>query len=324
MYMDFEHIYTVDLPETYELIKNLRKFVHRITKKFGDYERVLIGELYSEYEAFRKYYRTNGERILHFPLNTYLNGIKEYYNASFYRHLITSAINVVPTGETMNWNSDNHDRYRKGLWFNEEYEYMYVTMVMLLPGVAYHYYGQEIAMTGCEVREDQHIDTHLDTYTKTLRDAARTPMQWDDSLNAGFSNNHKTYLPVCPNYWRLNVEKQKREENSRYNMFKKMSHLRKRETLRHGDVKLFTVSAWVFAFTRSLEDRETFLMITNLGTETEIVDLHISIKGLPAHMKVEIASQNSGYKNGDKVSVHPGMKNVFTLRPASTVVLSAM
>lgn len=58
-------------------------------------------------------------------------------------------------------------------------------MVMMLPGVAYVYYGQEIGMVGSRIREEQRVDKHQDDFTQQTRDIARQPMQWDDSINAG-------------------------------------------------------------------------------------------------------------------------------------------
>ncbi|KAL6958154.1 Alpha amylase, catalytic domain [Sarracenia purpurea var. burkii] len=81
--------------------------------------------------------------------------------------------------------SKNHDKYRKAMGYNPEYEYIFTTMVMLLPGVAYIYYGQEIGMIGARIRKDQQRDTNPDDFTQSTRDSSRLPMQWDDSFNAG-------------------------------------------------------------------------------------------------------------------------------------------
>lgn len=56
---------------------------------------------------------------------------------------------------------------------------------MMLPGLACLYYGQEIGMVNGPVRPDQRKDPHIEAKTLRLRDFSRTPMQWDDSMNAG-------------------------------------------------------------------------------------------------------------------------------------------
>lgn len=59
-------------------------------------------------------------------------------------------------------------------------------LVMMLPGVACLYYGQEIGMINGPIRPDQvHDPFHDGTDLKRPRDPSRTPMQWDDTLNAG-------------------------------------------------------------------------------------------------------------------------------------------
>eukprot|EP00102_Acyrthosiphon_pisum_P026696 XP_016663906.1 PREDICTED: oligo-1,6-glucosidase-like isoform X2 [Acyrthosiphon pisum] len=66
-------------------------------------------------------------------------------------------------------------------------------------------------------------------------------MQWDDSINGGFTEKKKPWLPVNPNYYKLNVESQKKIPNSNYNFYKKMSQLRKTDTLKYGDLQTYNV-----------------------------------------------------------------------------------
>lgn len=58
-------------------------------------------------------------------------------------------------------------------------------MVMMLPGMAYIYYGQEIGITGAKIRQDQVVNEFPDDFTHVNRDFFRQPMSWDDSINAG-------------------------------------------------------------------------------------------------------------------------------------------
>lgn len=60
-----------------------------------------------------------------------------------------------------------------------------VTTIMMLPGVACVYYGQEIGMVNNHIRDDQRRDPNYDVNTGITRDSERLPMQWDNSTNAG-------------------------------------------------------------------------------------------------------------------------------------------
>lgn len=151
-------------------------------------------------------------------------------------------------------------------------------------GTPFIYQGQEIGMT--DVRYDN-IDDYDDVRTKnqyiellqsgvneedalnivasSSRDNTRTPMQWNDSLNAGFSKG-KTWIKVNPNYVGINVEKQLNDENSILNFYKKMIKIRKEnKCLIYGDYKLILEDDdQIFAYKRIL-DNEKFIVICNLS-----------------------------------------------------------
>lgn len=69
-------------------------------------------------------------------------------------------------------------------------------------------------------------------------------------LILGFSSKIKTWLPVNPNYWRLNVAAQKSDSNSFLHVFKALSKLRKTRIGKYGNFDSHVLSNWVFAFTR--------------------------------------------------------------------------
>ena len=81
------------------------------------------------------------------------------------------------------------------------------------------YYGDEIGM-----RYLPNIVSVEGGYSRT---GARTPMQWDSSVNAGFSTADKTWLKVNSNYVDINVEKSKMQEQSVFEFYKTLLKLRK-------------------------------------------------------------------------------------------------
>jgi len=66
----------------------------------------------------------------------------------------------------------------------------------------------------------------------------------------GFTKANKPWLPVNPNYYKLNVEAQKKIPTSNYNFYKKMVQLRKTNTLKYGDLHTYNVSKTLYILRR--------------------------------------------------------------------------
>ena len=121
---------------------------------------------------------------------------------------------------------------------------MLASMYLLLRGTPYVYQGQEIGMRNCayaSMDDYNDVSTH-NQYNRALadgfspeealrlvqlesRDNARTPFQWDDTENAGFTTG-KPWLKVNPNYTGLNAAQEERDEDSVLAWYKKMIGLR--------------------------------------------------------------------------------------------------
>ncbi|MCI1479036.1 MAG: alpha-glucosidase [Clostridium beijerinckii] len=202
--------------------------------------------------------------------------------------------------EGTGWNSlfwNNHDVPRiVSRWGNDK-EYrvesakMLATLLHGMKGTPYIYQGEELGMTNVrfESLEDYkdietlnmynerkkqgytHEEIMLSIYTKG-RDNARTPIQWDDSQNAGFTSG-QPWLKVNPNYKEINAESQLKDENSIFNYYKKLIKIRKSNpVVVYGKYELMLEeNKEIFAYTRTLEN-EMLLVICNFtGNETEFV-----------------------------------------------------
>ena len=144
----------------------------------------------------------------------------------------------------------NHDQPRAVLRYgNLKYRYesatMLATILYGMQGTPYIYQGEEIGMTGVKF---EHIDQYKDIETKQIyyllkakglshkdimtsihaksRDNSRTPFQWDDTMNAGFSKGNP-WLEVNPNYLEINVKKDLSNEKSIYRYYKELLKIRK-------------------------------------------------------------------------------------------------
>lgn len=122
-------------------------------------------------------------------------------------------------------------------------------LYLTLPGIPYLYYGEEIGMLG--VKPDPDI---------------RTPMQWDDSFYAGFSNA-VPYKAVNPDYTWKNVAAQTNDASSLLNHYRDLITIRNTQSvLKRGDITfLETNSTQVVAYLRAYQN-EQILVVTNLGT----------------------------------------------------------
>ena len=81
-------------------------------------------------------------------------------------------------------------------------------------------------------------------------DWTRSPFQWDDTENGGFSSAPKTWLPVAKNYKEVNLKAQIANDNSHFNVFKKLIALRKNKAIMEGTFVIKTLTNNSFDFKR--------------------------------------------------------------------------
>jgi oligo-1,6-glucosidase/glucan 1,6-alpha-glucosidase len=198
------------------------------------------------------------------------------------------------------WNSlfwNNHDVPRiVSRWGNDK-EYrvesakMLATLLHGMKGTPYIYQGEELGMTNIRFNDlsdykdieslnmykerieqgYKHEDIMESIYTKG-RDNARTPIQWNDSENGGFTTG-EPWIKVNPNYKEINAKAQVNDEKSIFNYYKKLIKIRKANPIVvHGKYQLILENhKEIFAYKRILED-ETLLVICNFtGNNTKFI-----------------------------------------------------
>ena len=195
------------------------------------------------------------------------------------------------------WNSlfwDNHDLPRiVSRWGNDK-EYrvesakMLATILHGMEGTPYVYQGEELGMTNVRFESiEQYQDIEIrNMYRERLekgyaekdimesiyakgRDNARTPMQWDDTENAGFTTG-TPWLGVNPNYTEINARSQLHDENSVFHYYKKLIQLRKENSIFvEGDFTLLLPEDEnIFAYVREYEGRK--LLVAANFTDKEV------------------------------------------------------
>lgn len=188
----------------------------------------------------------------------------------------------------------NHDKPRQVSLYGNDTVYWKESAKMLaaylhtLPGTPFIYQGEELGMTNIcysSIEEYDDIDTKncyetllreghdkqsaLAQAQRISRDNARTPVQWDDSAYAGFSD-HQPWLGVNPNYKTVNAAQQMKDDSSVFRFYQKLIAMRKEHPLMaHGDFSLCCEpDGPIIAYTRSL-DSETWLAVHNFSDQEQ-------------------------------------------------------
>lgn len=232
------------------------------------------------------------------------------------------------------WNAlfiENHDKARIVSTWGDDKDYWresataLAAMYFLMQGTPFIYQGQEIGMTNVQfpsiedyddvaiknlynIRRENGVphEEIMDFIWATSRDNSRTPMQWSNAENAGFTTG-KPWLGMNPNYKEVNVEAQLQDPGSILHFYKKMIEMKKaNEIFTYGTYDLVLEDhAQIYAYTRTMDDKQA-LVISNLTNEPAAFE----INGFPLESS-QLLLYN--YKVEDK-------KSLFTLKPYETRV----
>ena len=194
--------------------------------------------------------------------------------------------------EDVGWNAlfiENHDQPRRVSTWGDDKQYWYESATshavtyFLQQGTPFIYQGQEIGMTNypfdsietfndVAVKNEYNIvkaqggdvNALLNKYKMENRDNSRTPMQWDQSTNGGFTNG-TPWFPVNPNYKTINVEQQIHDPQSILQFYKDLIQLKKSDEIyTYGQFNLVDEdNPNLFAYTRTLNNKK-ILVVGNL------------------------------------------------------------
>ncbi|XP_063232110.1 maltase A1-like [Bacillus rossius redtenbacheri] len=318
-----EHVFTQNLPETYDMVHQFRRVLDEF-RAADNHTRLMMTEAYANISQMMGYYGTDEKPGAHFTFNFLpIMHLSRSSTAQNFSDVIFEWLDNVPKGRWSNWVFGNHDQPRVASRFGSDLADGINTLLTLLPGTAISYMGEELAMTNTFLTWNQTVDPQglnagPQNYSSFSRDPERTPFQWDNSTSAGFSSNPRTWLPVNPNYKTLNLAAEAAAPTSHYKVYQQLNQLRRSRTVQRGSLTVRVVSEWVLAFTRELAGEDTVLAAVNLGPSESTVDLTQHFSGLPQMATVATASVNSGLRRGDKSS--PAS---LKLKGKATVVLTS-
>ncbi|MGL5575424.1 MAG: glycoside hydrolase family 13 protein [Sarcina sp.] len=277
-------------------VEGIHKFLGELKENtFSKYDIMTIGEAngVASSEADLWVGKDKGKfnmlfQFEHLKLWDYENDLK--FNVKSYKKVLTKWQNTLSKD---GWNAlfiENHDIPRVvSTWGNdekyrEECAKSFAMCYMMQKGTAFIYQGQELGMTNVKfdniedyddvkginiykerIKEGLSHDEAMKYVHAISRDNARTPMQWNASKNAGFTSG-KPWMKINPNFNKINVEFESKDEESVLNFYKKIISIKKNsEVLIYGDYKLILEDDEnIFAYIRELND-EKYIIICNLS-----------------------------------------------------------
>lgn len=319
----------------------IHDYLHEMNKEvLSKYDIMTVGETPGVSPKHARDYvgedRDELNMVFHFELMDLPNASDKFYKKPYKLTDIKNIFMKWYDGlENIGWNSlfmNNHDQPRMVSRFGNDSKYriesakMLATLIHTFKGTPYIYQGEEIGMTNIcfdDIKKYRDIET-INYYNEkiknedekslierikiTSRDNARTPMQWDNNLNGGFSKA-TPWIDVNPNYKQINVKESLEDSNSIFNYYKELIKLRhNNDTIVYGDVKLiYPENESIFAYTRNLDDEQLMVVLNFYENEIDFkIPDNIDIN------KLEIILSN--YK--DKVIKNETIK----LRPYEAIV----
>ena len=263
------------------------------------------------------------DSLFHFELanvDTHLQFLPKKLNLVKFKKIIHDRQNLPET----TWNSnyyENHDQPRSisrlldGGDLQEGAKMLAVSLIMI-KGTPFIFQGQEIGMTNCEFKREEFIDVMatqlmgmfhnisplLDNFIykvmlKRARDHARTPMQWSNEKNAGFTDGNP-WMTVNKNYVDINVAQQENDENSVLNFYKKLIKYKigNEIAVKGKFIEYLNKSKDLFVFERRLENKSIFV-ICNFKNKEVKFKLPEEIKYKKCEIKISNPSTSEELKS---------------------------
>ncbi len=270
--------YTVNQPENFVFAREFR----RTCDEYG--EKLSIGEVTGSTRTVRQFLgnETNNGLTLIFDFGM----LNFEFTAEYFHRLIRDMERQYPPPFMPVYVFSNHDRRRsiRRLGGDVRKAKLLHMLQLTVRGVPCMYQGEEIGMTDAKLPFATAKDpiAHkfksiprfvFDALGMTInRDEVRTPMQWDETKNAGFSSADNTWLPVHDNYRTINIDSQIKNQDSLLNTIRALLEIRNNEkALQAGTLELMEgLPENILGYTRSLNSETVSVLLNFDDREKEL------------------------------------------------------
>ena len=300
---NMEDKYNKKLPEVHDVMRGLRKVA-------DEYGSVLIGETYTQsFEELKDYYGEHNNE-LQMPMDLMFMNVNKVSAPEFRRQIA----GVEASGGWPVYVLGNHDNKRSYVRYGDSQHDDAIAKLMAglyltLRGTPIMYYGEEIGMTDNDPtrKEDVRDPIGVTGWPKEKgRDGERTPMQWNDSNNAGFTKG-KPWLPVPDTYKTHNVASESKDSESVLQFYKHALALRhQNKALLDGQyIALNESDPNVLSYLRKYKN-EGVLVVLNMSSEPQKANFNVEPQGFSTNAKTLLSTNSSEtVSNVSQLSLEP-------------------
>nr|XP_004660250.2 neutral and basic amino acid transport protein rBAT [Jaculus jaculus] len=292
-YSQLYHDFTTTQVGMHDIIRDFRQTMNQYSREPGRYRFMGTEASTESIGRTMMYYGLPFIQEADFPFNHFLAMLNTLSGNNVY-DAITSWMENMPEGKWPNWKTGGPDTSRLTSRLGNQYVNAMNMLIFTLPGTPITYYGEEIGMGNILV-----TNSNESYNTNTL--ASKSPMQWDNSSNAGFSESNYTWLPTNSDYHTVNVNVQKMEPSSALKFYQDLSKLHASELLlSRGWFCLLRNDSHAVAYTRQMDgiDR-VFIVVLNFGESSMLLNLQDMMAGLPTWLPVRLSTNPAS--KGSKV-----------------------
>jgi alpha-glucosidase len=257
-------VYNANRPEVHDLIREMRAVVDAFP------DRVLIGEIYLPIQQLMTYYGKDNSGV-NLPFNFQL--LQCAWSAPAIAQVLSDYHAALPPGAWPNWVTGNHDQPRVASRVGQKQAANAAMLLLTLPGTLTLYYGEEIGMTNVPIPPEEVQDPaeKNEPGIGAGRDPERTPMQWDETANAGFTSVHP-WLPIAADHATANVAAQQNAPASLLSLYRDLIRLRRtHRALIDGAMQSISAAGNILRYQRTNAD-ESLLIVLNLSHDPATTD----------------------------------------------------
>ena len=305
-----QEIYNDKLPANHDVLRRLRSVADQS-------DAVLVGETYTDSAAeLKEYYGAHNDEI-QLPMDFMFCQIDKLSAPDFRKQIAIAE----STGGWPTYVISNHDMERSYVRYgdgkhNDQIAKLMAALYLTLRGTPIMYYGEEIGMENNDPTRKEDVKDPMGVTGwpgYKGRDGERTPMQWNDAPNAGFTQG-TPWLPVPPSYKTHNVASESKDPESILDFYKRLLALRHRDrALLDGDyVALNQDDPNVLSYLRRYK-KEAVLVALNMSGNVQQVSFDLAQQGFPSAKGKTLLTTLS-------VPPKPGVPGQISLEPFSVYV----